>query len=116
MEANFQDDQLNSACNDNVEASPPYLSVAKLEKSKSRNKRRGKMFKAKKSRLAYPLVLQHDGTIERQNEGPTENRLGELGSLDKYYYYYYIIIIIIKTSLMAHPKCAARRIFFKGTL
>ena len=31
-------------------------------------------------------------------EGPTENRLGELGSLYKYYYYYYyyyIVIIII---------------------
>ena len=24
-----------------------------------------------------------------RNEGPTENRLGELGSLYKYYYYYY---------------------------
>ena len=23
------------------------------------------------------------------NEGPTENHLGELGSLYKYYYYYY---------------------------
>ena len=23
------------------------------------------------------------------HEGPTENRLGELGSLYKYYYYYY---------------------------
>ena len=27
------------------------------------------------------------------HEGPTENRLGELGSLYKYYYYYFIIII-----------------------
>ena len=26
------------------------------------------------------------------HEGPTENRLGELGSLYKYYYYYYYII------------------------
>ena len=25
------------------------------------------------------------------HEGPTENRLGELGSLYKYYYYYYYI-------------------------
>ena len=73
MEANFQDDQLNSACNDNVEASPPYLSVAKLEKSKSRNKRRGKMFKAKESRLAYPQLQQHDGTIERPPWWRTQN-------------------------------------------
>ena len=29
------------------------------------------------------------------HEGPTENRLGELGSLYNYYYYYYIVIIII---------------------
>ena len=29
------------------------------------------------------------------HEGPTENRLGELGSLHKYYYYDYIVIIII---------------------
>ena len=48
-----------------MKASPPYVSVAKLEKSKSKNKRRGKMFKAKESRLAHPLVKQHDGTIER---------------------------------------------------
>ena len=27
-------------------------------------------------------------------EGPTENRLGELGSLYKYYYYYYYYYII----------------------
>ena len=27
------------------------------------------------------------------HEGPTENRLGELGSLYKYYYYNFIIII-----------------------
>ena len=26
------------------------------------------------------------------HEGPTENRLGELGSLYKYYYYYYSFI------------------------
>ena len=25
------------------------------------------------------------------HEGPTENRLGELGSLYKYYYYYYYL-------------------------
>ena len=63
-------------------------------------------------------MQQYDGTIERQNEGPTENRLGELGSLYKYYYYYYYYYyyIIIKTSLIAHPKCAARSIFFKETL
>ena len=29
------------------------------------------------------------------HEGPTENRLGELGSLYKYYYYYYSIIEIM---------------------
>ena len=29
------------------------------------------------------------------HEGPTENRLRELGSLYNYYYYYYIVIIII---------------------
>ena len=29
------------------------------------------------------------------HEGPTENRLGELGSLHKYYYDYIVIIIII---------------------
>ena len=29
------------------------------------------------------------------HEGPTKNRLGELGSLYKYYYYIIIIIIII---------------------
>ena len=29
------------------------------------------------------------------HEGPTEDRLGELGSLFKNYYYYIIIIIII---------------------
>ena len=29
------------------------------------------------------------------HEGPTENRLGELGSLYKCYYYDYIVIIII---------------------
>ena len=27
------------------------------------------------------------------HEGPTENRLGELGSLYKYYYYYYYKLI-----------------------
>ena len=27
--------------------------------------------------------------MQRSYEGPTENRLGELGSLYKYYYYYY---------------------------
>ena len=30
------------------------------------------------------------------HEGPTEDRLNELGSLYKYYYYTIIIIIIIK--------------------
>ena len=29
------------------------------------------------------------------HEGPTENRLGELGTLYNYCYYYYIVIIII---------------------
>ena len=29
------------------------------------------------------------------HEGPTKNRLGELGSLYNLYYYYYIVIIII---------------------
>ena len=29
------------------------------------------------------------------HEGPTENRLGELGSLYNDYYYYYIVISII---------------------
>ena len=28
------------------------------------------------------------------HEGPTENRLGEVGSLYKYYYYYYYYIDI----------------------
>ena len=28
------------------------------------------------------------------HEGPTENRLGELGSLYKYYYYYYCLLLI----------------------
>ena len=28
------------------------------------------------------------------HEGPTENRLGELGSLYKYYYYYYYFDLI----------------------
>ena len=27
------------------------------------------------------------------HEGPTENRLGELGSLYKYYYYYYLLLL-----------------------
>ena len=28
------------------------------------------------------------------HEGPTENRLGELGSLYKYYYYYYYLLLL----------------------
>ena len=32
------------------------------------------------------------------HEGPTENRLGELGSLYKYYYYYYYYIITIQNA------------------
>ena len=31
------------------------------------------------------------------HEGPTENRLGELGSLYKYYYYYYYYYYSVKT-------------------
>ena len=31
------------------------------------------------------------------HEGPTENRLGELGSLYKYYYYYYYYIYYYRT-------------------
>ena len=31
-------------------------------------------------------------------EGPTENRLGELGSLCKYYYYYYYYYYINSTN------------------
>ena len=27
------------------------------------------------------------------HEGPTENRLGELGSLHKYHYYYYLLLL-----------------------
>ena len=27
------------------------------------------------------------------HEGPTENRLGELGSLYKYHYYYYLLLL-----------------------
>ena len=27
------------------------------------------------------------------HEGPTENRLDELGSLYKYYYYYYLLLL-----------------------
>ena len=27
-------------------------------------------------------------------EGPTENRLGELGSLYKYHYYYYYLLLL----------------------
>ena len=30
------------------------------------------------------------------HEGPTENRLGELGSLYKYYYYYYYYYFICR--------------------
>ena len=30
------------------------------------------------------------------HEGPTENHLGELGSLYKYYHYYYQTIIVCK--------------------
>ena len=39
-------------------------------------------------------------------EGPTENRLGELGSLYKYYYYYYYCAIpsIVSSTLQAHFK------------
>ena len=33
--------------------------------------------------------------MQRSYEGPTENRLGELGSLYKYYYYYYYYIKMI---------------------
>ena len=29
------------------------------------------------------------------HEGPTENRLGELGSLYKYYYYYYYYYMLV---------------------
>ena len=29
------------------------------------------------------------------HEGPTENRLGELGSLYKYYYYYYYYFMFL---------------------
>ena len=28
------------------------------------------------------------------HEGPTENRLGELGSLYKYHYYYYYLLLL----------------------
>ena len=35
-------------------------------------------------------------------EGPTEDHLGELGSLYKYYYYYYYIIIIIDLLVFYH--------------
>ena len=28
------------------------------------------------------------------HEGPTENCLGELGSLYKYYYYYYLLLLL----------------------
>ena len=28
------------------------------------------------------------------HEGPTENRLGELGSLYKYYYYYLLLLLL----------------------
>ena len=35
------------------------------------------------------------------HEGPTENRLGELGSLYKYYYYYYIIITVTVAVVVA---------------
>ena len=31
------------------------------------------------------------------HEGPTENRLGELGSLYKYYYYYYYYRLVRET-------------------
>ena len=29
------------------------------------------------------------------HEGPTENRLGELGSLYKYYYYYLLLLLLL---------------------
>ena len=46
------------------------------------------------------------------HEGPTENRLGELGSLYKYYYYYYYLCdnrdsdkrIINKTLYTHYPQ------------
>ena len=44
------------------------------------------------------------------HEGPTENRLGELGSLYKYYYYYYYYI----TS--AHVTAHLKEIFSRSSL
>ena len=37
------------------------------------------------------------------HEGPTENRLGELGSLYKYYYYYYCYYYIIIKMIVLCP-------------
>jgi len=39
--------------------------------------------------LFRTVSTEEIGTRSSDHEGPTENRLGELGSLYKYYYYYY---------------------------
>ena len=41
------------------------------------------------SRKVVLLFATKSVHIRLMHEGPTENRLGELGSLYKYYYYYY---------------------------
>ena len=48
------------------------------------------------------------------HEGPTENRLGELGSLYKYYYYYYYIYIASHDVTLQQEIGTIRYIFFSG--
>ena len=38
------------------------------------------------------------------HEGPTENRLGELGSLYKYYYYYYYYLLLLDDDIDENNK------------
>ena len=44
------------------------------------------------------------------HEGPTENRLGELGSLYKYYYYYYYNYYYYYYYMMTTDQPSAREI------
>ena len=74
MEANFQEDQLISACNgnDNVEGliivgKPVHLTYPQrnLKKVKAKISDVVKCLKLRKVAYYTPLVQQHDGTIER---------------------------------------------------
>ena len=38
------------------------------------------------------------------HEGPTENRLGELGSLYKYHYYYYLLLLLLDDDIDENNK------------